>query len=66
MPYKSIEQLPSGVKNHLPVHAQEIYKDAFNDAEQEYGTLDQAAKVAWHAVKENYEKKEDGQWIAKA
>ena len=30
MPYKQITQLPDNVKNNLPKHAQEIYKEAFN------------------------------------
>ncbi len=34
MPYKQITQLPGGVKNNLPRHAQEIYKEAFNSAEE--------------------------------
>src|SRR4028118_864076 len=37
MPYKMITQLPAGVKNNLPKHAQEIYKEAFNSAEEQYG-----------------------------
>jgi len=37
MPYKQITQLPDSVKNNLPKHAQEIYKEAFNSAEDQYG-----------------------------
>jgi cation transport regulator len=29
MPYKQITQLPDNVKNNLPKHAQEIYKEAY-------------------------------------
>lgn len=36
MVYKNIGELPDSVRNHLPVHAQEIYKDAFNNAWQQY------------------------------
>lgn len=75
MPYKMISQLPDGVKDNLPKHAQEIYKEAFNAAYDEYkdakdrrgdaGREETAHKVAWSAVKEEY-KKVDGEWKAKA
>src|SRR5215211_4388960 len=50
MPYKQITQLPDNVKNNLPKHAQEIYKEAFNSAEDQYGEEDRAHRVAWSAV----------------
>ena len=37
MPYKQITQLPDNVKNNLPKGAQEIYKEAFNSAEEHTG-----------------------------
>jgi cation transport regulator len=46
MPYKQITQLPDNVKNNLPKHAQEIYKEAFNSAEDQYGEEDRAHRVA--------------------
>ena len=36
MPYASIEDLPPPVQAHLPLHAQEIYLGAFNNAWIEY------------------------------
>jgi len=36
MPYKSTEDLPDPVRKHLPPHAQEIYREAFNNAYEEY------------------------------
>jgi cation transport regulator ChaB len=42
MPYKQITQLPDNVKNNLPKHAQEIYKEAFNSAEDQYEEEDRA------------------------
>ncbi|MBD2013095.1 ChaB family protein [Microcoleus sp. FACHB-53] len=30
MPYPTIEDLPDSVKNHVPKHAQEIFRAAFN------------------------------------
>jgi cation transport regulator len=46
MPYKQITQLPDNVKNNLPKHAQEIYKEAFNSAEDQYGEEDRAPTVS--------------------
>jgi cation transport regulator len=69
MPYKSTTELPDQVKNHLPKHAQDIFKEAFNHAWEEYkdpskrrGEESQeevAFKVAWAAVKQKYHKKGD-------
>jgi cation transport regulator len=50
MPYKQITQLPDSVKNNLPKGAQEIYKQVFNSAEDQYGEEDRAHRVAWSAV----------------
>ena len=36
MPYKSIIELPDAVKNNLPRHAQDIYKEAYNNAWDQY------------------------------
>jgi len=32
MPYRSIVDLPSAVSDHLPIHAQDIFLAAFNNA----------------------------------
>ena len=32
MPYDQLTDLPERVRDHLPKHAQEIYKEAFNSA----------------------------------
>ena len=65
MPYKDIKDLPSAVKDNLPVKAQEIYKKAFNSAFKEYGKDQEviAHKVAWSAVKKSYHKNEKGKWV---
>ena len=73
---KSTADLPESVKNVLPKHAQEIYREAHNNALQEYkdpkkrrgdASLEETAhKVAWAAVKEKYEKDEKtGKWKEK-
>jgi cation transport regulator len=61
--YKQITQLPDGVKNNLPKHAQEIYKEAFNSAEDQYGEESRAHATAWSAVENKYEKNEKGNWV---
>ena len=70
MPYKSIDDLPDSVGNNLPKHAQEIYKEAFNSAFDEYkdrgGDEREATahRVAWSAVKKKYRKDEaSGKWV---
>lgn len=74
MPYSSKSDLPDSVKDNLPSHAQDIYKEAYNSAYDEYKDPDDrqgdasreevAHKVAWSAVKEEYQK-EDGEWKKK-
>ena len=72
MPYKKKEDLPDQVQDNLPEHAQEIYKEAYNNAWEQYKDPDDrtgdreetAHRVAWSAVKEKYEKV-DGTWKKK-
>jgi cation transport regulator len=69
MPYNTIKDLPSSVKDSLPKHAQEIYVAAFNNAWEEYKEPSSRAtkesleeishKVAWTAVKKKYKKDGD-------
>lgn len=75
MPYKDDSELPEGVRNVLPEHAQHIYREAFDNAYEEYkdskdrqGAADReetSHKVAWAAVKRSYEKGDDGKWHKK-
>lgn len=67
MPYPKISDLPDSVKDNLPEHAQEIYKEAFNSAWEEYGHDEERAhRVAWGAVKKSYEKDDQtGKWRKK-
>ena len=63
MPYANRTELPKSVEDHLPKHAQDIYKDAFNSAWDEYNKDESRAhRVAWGAVKKQYHKGEDGDW----
>lgn len=58
--YKTTEALPKGIRKNLPKHAQEIFKEAFNSALEQYSDDDDteatANRVAWSAVKQKYEK----------
>jgi cation transport regulator len=65
VPYRKVSELPDSVKNNLPKHAQEIYKEAFNSAEEQYGEESRAHRVAWSAVENKYEKNENGRWVSK-
>jgi len=52
-------------KDNLPKHAQEIYKEAFNSAEDQYGEEGRAHATAWSAVEQKYEKNDQGNWVQK-
>ena len=75
MPYKRVSELPDSVKDNLPSHAQEIYMETFNSAWDQYDQPEErrgddsreetAHKVAWAAVKKQYEKGDDGDWRRK-
>jgi cation transport regulator len=62
MPYASNDDLPASVRNHLPPHAQDIFRSAFNHAWQSYSRAKPASveeiahRVAWAAVKKRYQK----------
>ncbi|KIG18721.1 Cation transport regulator chaB [Enhygromyxa salina] len=66
------------MQNSLPAHAQDIYREAFNSAWDQYKEREDrrdaddsreetAHKVAWAAVKKKYEKPKDSseKWRAK-
>lgn len=66
MPYSSNSDLPDSVKDHLPDHAQDIFRAAFNHALDEYkGDEERGFRVAWAAVERDYEKGKDGEWHKK-
>ncbi len=76
MPYNSNKDLPKGVQGHLPAHAQDIYRAAFNAAWEEYkdplkrrdsasSREEVAHRVAWAAVEHKYEKSDEGRWVEK-
>lgn len=75
MPYQTINELPEPLRNVLLDHAQVIFKEAFNNAYDEYkdpkdrrediSREDTSRRVAWAAVKRTYEKGDDGLWHLK-
>ncbi len=60
VPYRSNQRLPPSVRNHLPSHAQDIYRESFNHAWKQYEANSRreeiAHRVAWTAVKRRYRK----------
>ncbi|AFC73894.1 ChaB family protein [Rickettsia montanensis] len=40
MPYNNNKDLPNSVKNHLPSHAKDVYREAFNHAFEQYKDAD--------------------------
>ncbi|HEX6506081.1 MAG TPA: ChaB family protein [Chloroflexota bacterium] len=68
MPYTEVADLPGSVREHLPAHAQEIYRAAYNNAWDEYDHDEaRAHRVAWGAVEREYEKDDKtGQWKRKS
>jgi len=58
--YQTLSDPPKSVKGNLQNHAQEIYRNAFNAAVEQYSdaenTRERAHKVAWSAVKEKYQR----------
>jgi cation transport regulator len=75
MPYSSNSELPGSVQNVLPKHAQDIYRESFNSAYDQYKDPDDrkgdvnreevSHRVAWSAVKQKYEKGADDRWHPK-
>jgi cation transport regulator len=68
MPYRSNSDLPASVQAHLPPHAQDIYREAFNHAfaahDGEARQEERAHRIAWAAVKRSYVKV-GGSWIGR-
>ena len=69
MVYKQRSDLPEGITNNLPKHAQDIYIEAFNSAHQQHEEEDDVEsashRIAWSAVKQVYEKNDNGNWHKK-
>ena len=70
MPYRRNADLPPSVRDHLPEHAQDIFRAAFNNVwdesseEAEDEREERAFRIAWAAVKRGYEKR-GARWTRK-
>ncbi|MCW5774690.1 MAG: ChaB family protein [Rhodospirillaceae bacterium] len=67
MPYRTNDDLPPPVRHVLPAHAQDIYRQAFNNAWARYAGAEterepHCHRIAWGAVKRWY-RKEGGVWV---
>jgi cation transport regulator len=63
MPYSSSDDLPPAVRDHLPPHARDIFREAFNHAWQSHDGDEEAAfRIAWAAVRRSYRKRGD-MWV---
>ncbi len=69
MPYAVNADLPSSVRRHLPEHAQDIFREAFNHAfaaHRDDPRREEAAhRIAWAAVKRSYSKSGDV-WVRRS
>lgn len=74
MKYQKNSDLPSHIKEDLPINAQDIYRKAFNEAWESYdepravvnveqSRLAMAEKAAWAAVNERFYFNEFEEWI---
>ncbi|ANB77733.1 cation transporter (plasmid) [Paraburkholderia phytofirmans OLGA172] len=63
MPYYFNADLPAPLRNHLPGHAQDIYRNAFNVAYSAHAGESRqeeiAHRIAWTAVKRSHVKQAD-------
>ena len=68
MPYPTNDDLPHSVRAHLPEHAQDIYREAFNHAYAAHAgetrQEEAAHRIAWAAVKRSFVKVGDS-WMAR-
>jgi cation transport regulator len=69
VPYSSNSDLPISVQRPLPLHAQDIYREAFNHAFAAHAgdprQEEAAHRIAWAAVKRSYVKV-GGSWVSRA
>jgi cation transport regulator len=74
--YQRKSDLPKQVRDNLPEDAQDIYRKAYNSAWEQYKDPEErrgdasreetSHRVAWNAVKKEYEKDEkSGKWRKK-
>lgn len=66
MPHNTHDHLPEDVRTRLPLEAQTIYQQAFEEAWTRYGRSprdeSRAHALAWAAVKKEFHEDENGEW----
>jgi cation transport regulator len=65
MPYDKNDELPPSVRNPLPPRAQDIFRTAFNRAVSKKSDEVTAFRIAWAAVRHQYQKI-DGEWTPRS
>ena len=66
MLYLTNANLPISVRQQLPLRAQDLYREAFNETwalhAADAGREQHASRVAWAAVKQHYHAMPGGRW----
>lgn len=62
MRYERIDDLPQGIRENLPKHAQEVYRNAFNNAYLQHKDEQQAHETAWSAVNDQFDGQGAREW----
>jgi cation transport regulator len=69
VPYRTNDDLPIPVRRHLPPHAQDIYRAAFNHAFSAHAgdprQEEASHRIAWAAVKRRYVRVGDS-WVGRS
>lgn len=60
--YRSIRELPTSVKNALPVEAQRVFMSVINRALDEGDAEADAFRLAWGVIKKTWHKDDAGTW----
>jgi len=67
VPYATNHDLPPSVRNHLPAHAQDIFREAFNSAYESHGgeadVEERSFRIAWAALKRAGYVKQGDHWV---
>ena len=64
MPYKTNQDLPSNIKDNLPIDAQNTWRRIYNSALELYKDETRAIQTAWAGLKKTgYNKNEQGAWV---
>lgn len=66
MPYNSNSDLPDSVRTVLPNKAQTVFRNRYNVVYDDAGEEQDAMRAAWAAVKEDWHRNENGEWVAKS